>query len=126
MAPMLWYLLIHQLPVRPLYFRARIRRALRDAGAVPLKKAVYALPRSPAALERLTRIREEIEAGGGEAFVCEASFTDERQAARLAEAYAPPAARRSAGAAASLTGRTWVTRRGLHVDRLACAWVVRR
>ncbi|WP_313326319.1 chromate resistance protein ChrB domain-containing protein [Sphingobium yanoikuyae] len=25
-----------------------------------------------------------------------------------------------------LTGRTWVTRRGVHVDRIACAWLIRR
>jgi hypothetical protein len=25
-----------------------------------------------------------------------------------------------------LTGKTWVTRRGVHVDRIACAWLVRR
>jgi hypothetical protein len=25
-----------------------------------------------------------------------------------------------------LTGKTWVTRRGVHVDRMACAWLIRR
>jgi hypothetical protein len=25
-----------------------------------------------------------------------------------------------------LKGRTWVTRRGVHVDRIACAWLIRR
>ena len=25
----------------------------------------------------------------------------------------------------SLTGKTWVTRRGVHVDRMACAWLIR-
>ena len=25
-----------------------------------------------------------------------------------------------------LVGKTWVTRRGVHVDRIACAWLVRR
>ena len=28
--------------------------------------------------------------------------------------------------AADLVGRTWVTRRGVHVDRIACAWLIRR
>ncbi|EQB09218.1 chorismate-binding protein [Sphingobium quisquiliarum P25] len=28
--------------------------------------------------------------------------------------------------AADLTGRTWVTRSGVHVDRIACAWLIRR
>jgi hypothetical protein len=27
---------------------------------------------------------------------------------------------------AGLTGKTWVTRRGVHVDRMACAWLIRR
>lgn len=27
---------------------------------------------------------------------------------------------------ADLTGRTWVTRAGVHVDRIACAWLIRR
>jgi len=26
----------------------------------------------------------------------------------------------------SLVGKTWVTRRGVHVDRMACAWLIRR
>lgn len=28
--------------------------------------------------------------------------------------------------ATSLLGKTWVTRRGVHVDRIACAWLIRR
>ncbi|WP_236555130.1 chromate resistance protein ChrB domain-containing protein [Novosphingobium sp. 9U] len=27
---------------------------------------------------------------------------------------------------ATLIGRTWVTRRGVHVDRIACSWLIRR
>ena len=27
---------------------------------------------------------------------------------------------------AGLSGKTWVTRRGVHVDRMACAWLIRR
>lgn len=27
---------------------------------------------------------------------------------------------------AALVGKTWVTRRGVHVDRIACAWLIRR
>jgi len=193
---MIWYLLIHRLPVRPLYFRARIRRMLGEAGAVALKKAVYALPQAAGALERLTGIADQVRAGGGEAFVCQATFTRERDEAALvaagrteraadytriardARALRPAgrgASRSDAGrarkglerirarlervraidpspddavaraaiddleralqarggparsgGAPSLAGYTWVTRRGLHVDRLACAWVVRR
>ncbi len=181
-----WGLLIHSLPARPLYLRARIRRELARAGAAPLKKAVYALPFSAAGLERLRAIAAGIEAAGASAFVCQASFderadaavlrayNDERHAqyrawirearaaraarsgaARLArlrqrleglrahDRFAAPGAAEAAAALADLerrhgaptraragrsrlVGLRWVTRKGLHVDRLACAWVVRR
>jgi hypothetical protein len=59
-----------------------------------------------------------------------------RQAAQAALAdldrqrYAHPDVSRHAPAEpllpASLTARTWVTRRGVHVDRIACAWLIRR
>jgi hypothetical protein len=210
--PRRWHLLIHTLPTRPLYLRARIRRLLAESGAAPIRKAVYALPASPAALDRLRQIAAEIEAGGGSAFVCEATFPDEeversvergyrgelsaRYRAWIADADAElrgapissagrpagvpsrPKVRRTALAGTStaralrlarlrlrlerlrsadligapgaseaeallahldrqgtparapgrsaLAGLTWVTRKGLHVDRLACAWVVRR
>ena len=201
-----WCLLIHSLPARPLYLRARIRRELARAGAAPLKKAVYVLPRSDDGLRRLRSIAAEIEAAGASAFVCEASFLDAGSDREVVRVYneerrsryrawiaaargiqgrsrpgrvagerrpsgAPSAApvpsarlarlrerlhelrthdlfeapggaearalladleRRNAGPPApasgshGLTGLQWVTRRGLHVDRLACAWVVRR
>ena len=34
--------------------------------------------------------------------------------------------RRHAAADAAWVGRTWVTRKGVHVDRIACAWLIRR
>ena len=170
-----WYLLIHQLPARPLYLRARVRKLLDDAGAVALKRAVYALPQSPHALEVLVSIADDIHASSGEAFVLEAKFTSSRDSKAVADlhrahltaeyrriAAAARASRRDAELArlrerlvrmravdlspagaesealaaieaaerrvssSSLSGKTWVTRRGLHVDRLACAWVIRR
>ena len=201
-----WCLLIHALPTRPLYLRARVRRQLAQAGAAPLKKAVYVLPCSAGGLERLRTIAAEIEAAGASAFVCEATFADaetdrivvrayiedcharyrawidEARSARDRGRRAPPSGaarrlqakpvaniqpawlarlrerldvlracdpiqapgrseatalladleRRHAGRSpagrgkAGLVGLCWVTRKGLHVDRLACAWVVRR
>jgi hypothetical protein len=197
-----WYLLIHQLPPRPLYLRAKIRQRLSRVGAVALKNAVYALPRQDDCLEDLEWIAQEAVAGGGEAYVCEAEFheprTDEtlrrrfreerdadyealarairewirkaqrpsgasppeddlparlvrarkrfeeiagldffdapkrRDAARLIrnlerqQRSGPDAASREARAARSeLLGRTWATRRGLHIDRIASAWLIR-
>ncbi|HJW15406.1 MAG TPA: chromate resistance protein ChrB domain-containing protein [Thermoanaerobaculia bacterium] len=73
-----WYLLIHQLPPEPLYLRAKIRQRLSRVGAVALKNAVYALPRREECLEDLQWIAQEAAAGGGEAYVCEASFLEGR------------------------------------------------
>ncbi|MGH7969695.1 MAG: chromate resistance protein ChrB domain-containing protein [Limisphaerales bacterium] len=39
---------------------------------------------------------------------------------------APGSAKRPALDPAELTGRTWVTRRDIHVDRIACAWLIKR
>jgi len=39
---------------------------------------------------------------------------------------APPKARRSAPRIGEYRGRTWVTRKGVHVDRIACAWLIRK
>lgn len=182
-----WYLLVHQLPPEPLYFRAKIRQRLARSGAVALKKAVYVLPRQAQCLEEFRRIAAEAIAGGGEAWACEAEFLDpatdaalvarfqsernadyeaattaiERKsganaAARLDRARklfseieridffaAPARARlqrlvrelesslpggptRTEGPRRKLAGKTWVTRRGLHIDRLASAWLIRR
>jgi hypothetical protein len=201
-----WCLLIHQLPPKPLYLRARIRQRLARVGAVALKNSVYVLPHSESSAEDLQWIAEEAVAGGGEAFLCTADFlgrpTEEdleerfrrqcgadyeevsvqarellRQARRrgarvpaegdlsyrtgrlkkrLAEvaaldffaaperaaaeallgqldarllAGAPPAPAATAAGGerlAELAGLTWVTRRGVHVDRIASAWLIRR
>lgn len=51
------------------------------------------------------------------------------QLARLESRLAPRAGGPKAGPtwkAADLRGRTWVTRKGVHVDRIACAWLIRR
>ncbi|HJV90621.1 MAG TPA: chromate resistance protein ChrB domain-containing protein [Holophagaceae bacterium] len=43
------------------------------------------------------------------------------------EARRLPARKPGAGLALKdLKGRTWVTRKGIHVDRIACAWLIRR
>lgn len=193
-----WYLLIHQIPAKPLYLRAKIRKRLTGLGAVALKDSVYVLPARKALLPRLEEIADEIRTGGGDAYVLRAgfvhvrtrdalveSFRRERAAgyeafarevrgwtaeikrrsgivplegalrARLARAKKrlgamrkidffdtpvareaearltafesqllrePPAAPRHC----ELVGRTWVTRRGIQVDRIASAWFVRR
>lgn len=71
---MKWYLLIHQLPPKPLYLRAKIRNRLAKLGAVALKNSVYVLPMREDCLEDFQWIAQEATAGGGEAFVCETEF----------------------------------------------------
>lgn len=210
-----WLLLIHQIPPKPDYLRVKIGRRLQRVGAVAIKNSVYVLPLNPESYEDFQWIVREIEEGGGDAFVSEASLvgeglTDEAIRARfdaarseeyravLADAQSllatvrRPAKRsvrsnRSASAAAAnllrpssenelaklrrryesvraidffgaadadavaatlaeiqqsirrhgaddratpvqnrLDGKTWVTRRGVHVDRIASAWLIRR
>ncbi|HET9369590.1 MAG TPA: chromate resistance protein ChrB domain-containing protein [Vicinamibacterales bacterium] len=69
-----WLLLVHQLPARPLYLRAQVRRRLAQVGALPLKNSVYVLPDRPECLEDFQWIAQEAVAGGGEASVCRAEF----------------------------------------------------
>lgn len=196
-----WYLLIHQLPPRPLYLRARIRQRLDRVGAVALKNSVYILPLVASCREDLERLAHEAVAGGGEAFVCQSRFVFGLEAAALQERFrrsraadydelvasakealtwlrrageardqdpgsrlrrlkrrlqeviaidffgAPrrsqaeaavralearlqPAKKPAPGlrgdSRAALVGKTWVTRKGVHVDRIASAWLVRR
>ena len=173
-----WLLLIHQIPARPLYLRARVRALLARAGAVALKNSVYAAPASEGTRATLLAVAGEIRERDGEAVLCEARFdeadeqrlvdscrrdraedyADLRQAAeerpvnrgrllrlekqlerisavdffeasgRLEAEAAFQRLRRKSEAppAQPWAGRTWVTRRGVHVDRMGCAWFVRR
>jgi hypothetical protein len=193
-----WLILVHRIPPRPLYLRAKMRQRLGDAGAVAVKNAVYLLPHGPDALEDLQWIAQEIETGGGDAHLFEgdfvdgvaneaavAQFTEARNAdyeAVAADAHAAMKAARSAAAVAELAsshmrlsrrleeirridffeadgraaaeealstietrlqkdrkeetrmlkakpdlrGRTWVTRPGVKIDRMASAWFIRR
>ena len=187
-----WLLLIHQLPERPLYLRAKVKRRLDRAGAVAVKNSVYALPRS-ADDGSLAALAAEVTSSAGEAFLCEAVFVDASEAALVAsfrqaraadyegvaaaleadasafrrdalslgslrlsaararrrlvrireiDFFGAPgrpeaeaavaqcdrllAAGRAEGRGRKLRGRTWVTRRGVQVDRIASAWLIRR
>jgi hypothetical protein len=198
-----WLLLIHSIPPLPAYFRAKVGKRLARVGAVAIKNSVYVLPASEQTREDFQWIAREIVQDGGEATVCDATFTlglqndhvlalfraarqadyvqlgdeartalrelgprakkDERRAAaetdlarlkkRLGEILAidffgapghepaeaaiatlekrlerepaaPPAADKPS--LDSFRGRTWVTRKNVHVDRIASAWLVQR
>jgi hypothetical protein len=198
-----WLLLIHQLPPSPAYLRVKTARQLQKIGAVPVRNSVYVLPNTESAHESFTWLSKEIEAGGGEATLCESSFVggssneateglfhaarrkdyedlaDEVRAAlkavgkarrvddakrtaaeaslararrRLAEIVdldffgapgreataslvialeerlRPPVDEEPAPATAAphVKGGVWVTRTGVHVDRIASAWLIKR
>lgn len=193
-----WLILVHRIPPRPLYLRAKMRQRLADVGAVAVKNSVYLLPHGSEALEDLQWIAQEIVAGGGDAHLFEgdfvesvagdaavAQFREARDAdydALAADAHAAMKAARSAAAVADLAaahvrlvrrfeeirridffdagrravaeealariearlqkdrkeetrmieanpelrGKTWVTRPGVKIDRMASAWFIRR
>lgn len=193
-----WLILVHRIPPRPLYLRAKMRQRLAGVGAVAVKNAVYLLPHGADALEDLQWIAQEIEAGGGDAHLFEGDFVDgvandaavgQFKEARNADydelaaaAHAAMKTARSAAAVADLEsshirlarrfeeirridffdaerravaeealatietrlqkdrkeetrmlkanpelrGKTWVTRPGVKIDRMASAWFIRR
>src|SRR5579864_5802503 len=69
-----WLLLLHQIPRQPDYLRVKVWRRLQRLGAVSIKGAVYALPRSEERNEDLQWVMREIVAAGGEATLVEANL----------------------------------------------------
>jgi hypothetical protein len=201
--PAPWLLLVHQLPPKPAYLRVKVWRRLQGLGAVSVKNSVYVLPTSEQAREDFQWLLREIERGGGEGIICEASLVDglsdqevrglfdaardadyaqitqelrglaaplKRRGARAKDVVLKPQiaklrrrfteiadidffsatgrltvegllseieARLADGSSLEdaemvkqpppdLKGKTWVTRQGVHVDRIACAWLIRR
>ena len=124
-----WLLLIHQLPPKPDYLRVKVRRRLLRLGAAALKNTVYALPNTDEALEDLTWLVREIEGDGGSAMLCEATFLDgigDEEVEAMLETAGADSGERWAPAEQVEPGRTWVTRSGVFVDRIASAWLIRR
>lgn len=125
-----WLLLIHQVPPKPDYLRVKIRRRLQGLGAVALKSTVYILPNTDRALEDFQWLAREIDAMGGSAVLCEASFiagiTDEELDALLHTSGTDERRELHAGPDQVAPGRIWTTRKDVHVDRIASAWLIRR
>lgn len=126
-----WLALIHQLPPSPAYLRVKVRRRLHGLGAYALKQTVYVLPNSDEALEDFQWLREEIEAGGGSAVIAQLEFLDgisneEINANLPRQLSAHDRKEAIRGADRVKPGRTWVTRAGVFVDRIASAWLIRR
>jgi hypothetical protein len=125
-----WLLLIHQLPLKPDYLRVKVRRRLQRLGAVPLRGSVYVLPDTEESREDFQWLLGEIKAEGGEAMLCRAAFlegiNDEELRAMFESISGAKAESKSADAERLEPGRTWVTRRDVHVDRMASAWLILR
>jgi hypothetical protein len=68
-SPARWLLLVHQLPPRPPYLRAKIAQRLATVGALPLKNSVYVLPALDDCREDFEWLAQEATAGGGQAWI---------------------------------------------------------
>lgn len=171
-----WLLLLHQIPPRPPYFRAKVSRRLAQVGALAIKNSAYLLPDTEDTREDFEWICREIKSEGGAAWLfrvetlagltvpeLEASFRQLRDAdytelladahelddARLEQRlealknidfFAHPArgkveailtqrkerAAQAPAEGSAFTGRQWVTRKGIKVDRIGSAWLIRR
>ncbi len=64
-----WLLLLHQIPPKPAYFRAKVLRRLNQIGALAIKNSAYLLPANDDTLEDFQWLRREIEKEGGEAWL---------------------------------------------------------
>src|SRR5450432_295670 len=64
-----WLLLLHQIPPKPTYFRAKVLRRLAQLGALPVKNSAYLLPDNEDALEDMEWICQEITQQGGTAWL---------------------------------------------------------
>ena len=71
-----WLILVHRIPPRPPYLRAKMLQRLTTVGAVAVKNAVYLLPSGAETLEDFQWIAQEIVAGGGDAHLFEGDFVD--------------------------------------------------
>jgi len=126
-----WLLLIHQLPPKPDYLRVKVRRRLQRLRAVPLRPSVYALPDEEEFREDFQWLLGEIRSEGGQGLLCRCEFLDgvtEEELRAMFERTLPAANRPEPLPQAERVapGRTWVTRQGVHVDRMASAWLIRR
>lgn len=107
--------------------------AARDADYVEIADAARRLLETgPASGQEIARLQKRMdEVGRIDFFGAHGRQDAEAALAELdRQRYAHPDVSRVEPAAEvepdELIGRTWVTRRGVHVDRIACAWLIRR
>lgn len=66
---MRWLLMLHQIPPKPAYFRAKVLRRLQQIGALGLKNSAYLLPENDETLEDTQWLCQEIRQEGGEVWL---------------------------------------------------------
>lgn len=123
-----WLLLIHQIPPEPGYLRVKVRRRLHKLGAAALKSSVYVLPETDEHLEDFQWLANEIIADGGDATICSATMLSGVSDEDLSMLFTGKRSDDLRPHISDLSphGATWVTRRGVFVDRIASAWLIRR
>jgi hypothetical protein len=67
--PLEWLLLLHQIPPKPGYFRAKVMRRLTALGALAIKNSAYLLPANDQTLEDFQWLLREIREQGGDAWL---------------------------------------------------------
>ncbi len=85
--PAPWLLLTYRLPAEPSRHRVAVWRELRKVGAISLQQATWALPSRREFLEAVRRALALVERAGGEAFLFDASASDETTEARLEDLF---------------------------------------
>src|SRR6185436_11101921 len=98
---------------------------LQKLGAALVKNSVYVLPNTDESLEDFEWLANEIIAEGGEAAICAASWLAGLDDDDMDRMLTSPAASAVDGDVRP-RGATWVTRKGVFIDRIASAWLIRR
>jgi len=105
---------------------ARAARRIQRTAAAPGKWPAHARQRTTMALARIRKRLAEVAAidffGASGRETLEAVLSAVETSLRPT----PEAAATGPSSLGELRGRTWVTRRGVHVDRIASAWLIRR
>src|SRR3569623_198665 len=117
-----WIMFMPTIPAKPAAVRVRSWRRLQASGAGNLRGAVYVLPNREDCIELFEWLSRELVGLGGQASLCEGRFIDATPADEIQTPYSDA---RLEGMPRP-TGATWVTRTGVHVERIACSWVIRR
>lgn len=69
-----WIILVHHLPARPVYLRAKVGKLLARAGGVALKNSVYVFPPLPDVRRALDELMVSAGQQGGEFLLLDAQF----------------------------------------------------